>query len=161
MARCIRSLMATWGRHRDKHVDVIARQHALDDLHAHFTADLPHNVPHRLPQFPLQHLVAILGDPDDVIAVIKNRMTAGAVGQGSSQSPSKDGGLKPKSGKSNRVIHLRLRRITTIGPMRSSPPGDPHAAGFMLLSVVSAIDELRNGVARNPVRTTRWLSFRR
>ena len=32
------------GRHRDKHVDVIARQHALDDLHTHFTADLPDNV---------------------------------------------------------------------------------------------------------------------
>ena len=59
------------GRHRDEHVDVIARQHTLDDLHTHFTADLPDNVPHPLPQFPLQHLVAILGDPDDVIAVIK------------------------------------------------------------------------------------------
>jgi hypothetical protein len=29
-----------------------------------------------------------------------------------------------------------------MGPMRSSPPGDGHAAGLMLLSVVSAIDEL-------------------
>lgn len=68
------------GRHRDEHVDVIARQHALDDLHAHFTADLPDDVPHPLAQLALQHLVAILGDPDDVIAVVKNRVTAGAVG---------------------------------------------------------------------------------
>jgi alkanesulfonate monooxygenase SsuD/methylene tetrahydromethanopterin reductase-like flavin-dependent oxidoreductase (luciferase family) len=50
-------------------------------LHTHFTTDLPDNIPHSLPQFPLQHLVAILGDPDDVIAMVKNRMTAGAVGQ--------------------------------------------------------------------------------
>src|SRR5207342_3692564 len=54
------------GRHRDEHVDVIARQHTLDDLHTHFTTDLPDDVPHPLPQFSLQNLVAILGDPDDV-----------------------------------------------------------------------------------------------
>ena len=67
------------GRHRDKHVDVIARQHTLDDLHTHLTTDLPDDVPHPLPQFSLQNLVAIFGDPDDVIAVVKNRVTAGAV----------------------------------------------------------------------------------
>ena len=61
-------------------MDMIARQHTLDDLHAHFTTDLPDDVPHPLPQFPLEHLVAILGDPDDVIAVVKNRVTSSAVG---------------------------------------------------------------------------------
>ena len=67
------------GRYRDEHMDMIARQHTLDDLHAHFTTDLPDDVPHPLPQFPLQHLVAILGDPDDVIAVVKNRVTSSAM----------------------------------------------------------------------------------
>ena len=61
-------------------MDMIARQHTLDDLHAHFTTDLPDDVPHPLPQFSLEHLVAILGDPDDVIAVVKNRVTSSAVG---------------------------------------------------------------------------------
>ena len=60
-------------------MDMIARQHTLDDLHAHFTTDLPDDVPHPLPQFSLEHLVAILGDPDDVIAVVKNRVTSSAV----------------------------------------------------------------------------------
>jgi hypothetical protein len=32
-------------------VDLIARQHTLDDLHTHFTTDLPDDVPHPLPQF--------------------------------------------------------------------------------------------------------------
>ena len=42
---------------------------------AHFTPDLSDDV---LPAPPfLQNLVAILGDPDDVIAVVKNRVTAG------------------------------------------------------------------------------------
>src|SRR5437588_5016612 len=99
------------GRHRDEHVDVIARQHPLDDLNAHFTTDLPDDVPHPLPQFPLQYLVAILGDPHDMIAVVKNRVTAGAVGHIllSKKGPAHPG-CAPFFGEKN--MKLRLKPVS-------------------------------------------------
>jgi hypothetical protein len=38
---------------------------------------LPDDVPHPLPQFSLQNLVAILGDPDDVIEIVSPKLVEG------------------------------------------------------------------------------------
>ena len=41
-----------------------------------FLADLPCDLAHPRPDRPLQNLVSIFRDPDDVIAVMENRMFA-------------------------------------------------------------------------------------
>ena len=44
----------------DKHVDVIVRQSAVDDRHAHLLADLPDDLPHPEPHRATQYLEPIL-----------------------------------------------------------------------------------------------------
>ena len=63
----------------DEHVDVITRQRSADDGHAHLGANLPDDVAHPRADFAVKHLVTILGCPDDVIAVVKKRVTPSAV----------------------------------------------------------------------------------
>src|SRR5439155_27054053 len=58
-----------------EHMDMFSRQNAGDDLDAKFFAQLPDNRSYPLPQRAFQHLVAILRDPDDVIPMVKNRVT--------------------------------------------------------------------------------------
>ena len=58
-----------------EHMDMFPRQNAGDDRYAEFRADLPDNRSYPLPQRAFQHLVAILRDPDDVIPMVKNRVT--------------------------------------------------------------------------------------
>jgi len=49
------------------------------DLDAQLFAHLPDNRSYPLPQRTLQHLVVILRDPDDVITMVKNRVTLACV----------------------------------------------------------------------------------
>ena len=56
-------------------MDMLPRQPAGDDLDAEFLAPLPDNRSYPLPQRAFQHLVAILRDPDDGVAMVKNRVT--------------------------------------------------------------------------------------
>jgi hypothetical protein len=58
-----------------QHMDMFSRQNAGDDLEAQVFAHLPDNRSYLLPQRAFQHLVAILRDPDDVVAMVKNRVT--------------------------------------------------------------------------------------
>ena len=58
-----------------EHMDMFSRQNAGYDLDAQFSAHLPDNRSYPLPQRAFQHLVAILRDPDDVIPMVKNRVT--------------------------------------------------------------------------------------
>src|ERR1700730_17362136 len=67
------------GRDFHEHMDMFSRQNARDDLDAKFFAQLPYNRSYPLPQRAFQHLVAILRDPDDVIPVVKNRVTPACV----------------------------------------------------------------------------------
>jgi hypothetical protein len=60
-------------------MDMVPRQNAGDDLDAEFLADLPDNRSYPLPQRAFQHLGAILRDPDDVAAMVKNRVTPACV----------------------------------------------------------------------------------
>ena len=58
---------------------MFSRQNAGYDLDAQFSAHLPDNRSYPLPQRAFQHLVAILRDPDDVIPMVKNRVTPACV----------------------------------------------------------------------------------
>ena len=62
-----------------QHLDMLPRQHAGDDLDAEFLAHLPDNRSYPLPQRAFQHLVGILRDPDDGVAMVKNRVTPASV----------------------------------------------------------------------------------
>ena len=68
-------------RYLDKEMHVIARQSPAEDRHAQLGADLPDDVAHPDTNVTPKHLVAIFGRPDDVIAMMENRVTAGAVRQ--------------------------------------------------------------------------------
>src|SRR5580700_1144845 len=68
------------GRYSDEHVDMLFGQNARYDLNAKLLADLLDDRSYPLAQCPLQHLVAILRDPDDVIAMVKNGVTSCGVG---------------------------------------------------------------------------------
>jgi hypothetical protein len=48
-------------------------------LHIQFFADLPDDRSYPIPQGSLQHLIAILRNPDDVIAMVKNSVTPAGV----------------------------------------------------------------------------------
>src|SRR6202163_4514009 len=62
-----------------EHMDMFSRQNAGYDLDAQFSAHQPDNRSYPLPQRAFQHLVAILRDPDDVIPMVKNRVTPACV----------------------------------------------------------------------------------
>jgi hypothetical protein len=55
-------------------VDMIARQHASDDLDAVLSTDLTADVTNPQLNVTLQHLVAIFGRPNEVVTVIKDAM---------------------------------------------------------------------------------------
>ena len=63
----------------DEHVDVLFGQNAGDDLDSQFLADLPDNRSYPLPQRAFQNLIAVFGDPDDVVAMVKNGVTSGCI----------------------------------------------------------------------------------
>ena len=60
-------------------MDMFSRQNAGYDLDAQFFAHLPDNRSYASPQRAFQPLVAILRDPDDVIPIVKNRVTSACV----------------------------------------------------------------------------------
>ena len=67
------------GRDRHEHVDVIGRQHAADDVDTLLAAHLATDIADPKSNIACQHLVAILGRPDEVIAVIENAVAAGGI----------------------------------------------------------------------------------
>jgi hypothetical protein len=58
-------------------MDMLPRQHAGDDLDAEFLATCRIIV--RIRSRAFQHRVAILRDPDDGLAMVKNRVTPASV----------------------------------------------------------------------------------
>lgn len=63
----------------DKHLDMIAGQHTVEDANTHTFGRLSDNFPYTQPQIAGQNLKAVFGDPDDMIPVVKNGMAAGTV----------------------------------------------------------------------------------
>jgi len=63
----------------NEQMDVIARQHTVDDLHAQLVTHLPDDLAHSEPDRAVQHLVTVFGCPDDMIAMMKCRVTPLAV----------------------------------------------------------------------------------
>jgi hypothetical protein len=59
-----------------KHVDMVARQHAPDNLDAVLSANLTANVTHSQLNVALQHFIAILGRPNEVVTMVENAMFA-------------------------------------------------------------------------------------
>ena len=64
------------GRDRDEHVDMIGGQHPLDDRDPNFLAHLTGNLADPLANRAREHLFTVLGDPNEVIAVMINRVFA-------------------------------------------------------------------------------------
>lgn len=62
-----------------EHMDVIARQHALDDFNVALCTDLTTDITDPQAQPTLQHLEAVFRRLNDVIAVIVNAMLAGRI----------------------------------------------------------------------------------
>src|ERR1700736_1229156 len=54
-------------------------QNARDDLYPQFLANLPNDGSYPLAQCSFQDFIAILGDPDDVVAMVKNGVTSGCI----------------------------------------------------------------------------------
>src|ERR1700730_9699184 len=50
-----------------------------DDLYPQFLADLPNDGSYPLAQCSFQNLIAIFGNPDDVVAMVKNGVTSGCI----------------------------------------------------------------------------------
>jgi hypothetical protein len=65
---------------------MVSRQDTGYDLDAQVFAYLPDNRSHPLRQRAFQHLVAILRDLDDVITLVKNRVTPACATSGVSSS---------------------------------------------------------------------------
>jgi hypothetical protein len=66
-------------RNFHEHMHKLFGQYAGHDLDAEFFADLSDNRSYPFSQCAFQHFVAILRDPDDVVAVVKNCVTSGCV----------------------------------------------------------------------------------
>ena len=66
------------GRDFDEHVDMIGRQDPADDRDVHFSADLLDDVAHPQADLPVQDLEPVFGCPDNVVTMVKDRVTAGA-----------------------------------------------------------------------------------
>src|ERR1700730_11947172 len=49
------------------------------DLYPQFLADLPNDGSYPLAQCSFQNLIAIFGNPDDVVAMVKNGVTSGCI----------------------------------------------------------------------------------
>jgi hypothetical protein len=62
-----------------EHMDMFSRQNAGQDLDAQFFAHLPDNRSYPLAQRAFQHFVAVPCDPDDVIPMVKSRVTPACV----------------------------------------------------------------------------------
>src|ERR1700730_15159152 len=62
----------------DEHVDMLFGQPARDDLYPQFLADLPNDGSYPLAQCSFQNLIAIFGNPDDVVAM-ENGVTSGCI----------------------------------------------------------------------------------
>lgn len=63
----------------DEDMDVVARQGAIDDRHAHLVADLTDDLAHPEPHFAMEHFEPILRRPDQMVAMVKCRVTAAPV----------------------------------------------------------------------------------
>jgi len=63
-------------RDRHEHVDMVARQHSSDDLDAVLSTDLAADVTNPQLNVALQHLVAILGRPNDapLVTLLRNAL---------------------------------------------------------------------------------------
>ena len=66
-------------RYLDEHVDMLFGQNTRHDLYTKLLADLFDDRSDAFAQYSFQNLIAILGDPDDVIAMVKNGVTSGCV----------------------------------------------------------------------------------
>ena len=64
------------GRHRDEHVDMVARQYPAQDVDLVLATHLTADVAHPQTQRPGQHLVAVLRRPDDapLVTLLRNAL---------------------------------------------------------------------------------------
>src|SRR3546814_539274 len=60
----------------DEHMDVVARQHAIDDRHPQLVANLLDDLAHPEPHLAMQHLEPIFRCPDDMIAMRSEEHTS-------------------------------------------------------------------------------------
>ena len=61
-------------------MDMIGREHTLDDLHAKLVTDLPDDLAKSFAHLTAQHFEPVLGHPNDVKAVVKFGMASSTIG---------------------------------------------------------------------------------
>jgi hypothetical protein len=66
-------------RYRRKNVDVVRRQHAVDNLYTHFLCNLCNNFSNSQSQIALQYPIAVFGYPYQVISMVVAGMLSAAV----------------------------------------------------------------------------------
>ena len=93
-------------RYLDEEMHVVARQRPAEDRHAQLGADLPNDIADPDANIAPKHLVAVLRNPHDVIAMMENCVTAGAVRD--SRYPRESETSRPTGG-------LTFPRIPAIG----------------------------------------------
>src|SRR5579871_3807542 len=62
-----------------EHMDVIARQGTVDDRHAHLGAHLSNDLAYPETDIADEHFVPVLGCPNDMVTMMKSRVTTLAV----------------------------------------------------------------------------------
>ncbi len=100
----------TLRRDRDQQMDMVARQHALDDRHAQFGAGLADDIPDAPPQIAFEDLVSVFRRPDDVIPMVEYRVCACVVcGHG---HPVKNETLPPPAGLIFHGVAMKTIRLS-------------------------------------------------
>ena len=67
-------------RNRHEEVDMVVGQDPVDDRDAHLATDLAHDLANSLTQGSVQDLKPVFGDPDNMIAMVKNGMRGFIIG---------------------------------------------------------------------------------
>ena len=100
------------GRNRDEDVDMITGNHSVFDAHPHLFGNLGNDIPNPLLHGGSEHPIAVLGDPDKVIAVVVNRMTGAIILLHACYAIRIAGAVKLK------FTHLKMGVLTILGTIK-------------------------------------------
>ena len=126
----------------DEQVDVIARQRAVDDRHAHFSADLLDNLADSEPDLAVEHLEPVLGRPDDMVAMMKCRVATGGIADSVSVAEAsirlKSEGFLPKRDSKSAQSGSGMVLLGSI-ELAPHPPNHLKNNGYFLASVTVVV----------------------
>ena len=139
----------------DEQVDVIARQRAVDDRHAHFSADLLDNLADSGPDLAVEHLEPVLGRPDDMVAMMKCRVATGGIADSVSVAEAsirlKSEGFLPKRDSKSAQSGSGMVLLGSI-ELAPHPPNHLKNNGYFLASVPVVIAGSNSWIKRDLVQ---------